>query len=123
MACFTECSIGANPRGRGAHFDPFAAAEARQDRLEQLHALLDGEFAPVSRHAHGVVRIEQGPHRRFKAALKAGSDAAPLDLVDATLDLPWSAPTEVVHPLGYDDPTFWRTRRWLESERSRKTLF
>jgi hypothetical protein len=35
----------------------------------------------------------------------------------------WSAPTEVVHQLGYDDPTFWRTRRWLESERSRKTLF
>ena len=37
--------------------------------------------------------------------------------------LNWSAPTEVVHQLGYDDPTFWRTRRWLESERSRKTLF
>ena len=37
--------------------------------------------------------------------------------------LAWSAPTEVVHQLGYDDPTFWRTRRWLESERSRKTLF
>lgn len=34
-----------------------------------------------------------------------------------------SAPTEVVPEPGYDDPTFWRTRRWLESERSRKTLF
>ena len=38
---------------------------------------------------------------------------------EATVDL-WSAPTEVVHQLGYDDPIFWRTRRWQESERSRK---
>lgn len=47
-------------------------------------------------------------------------------LAEADIDLSvgtWSAPTEVVHQLGYDDPTFWRTRRWLESERSRKTLF
>lgn len=45
-----------------------------------------------------------------------------LGLLLATIII-WSAPTEVVHQLGYDDPTFWRTRRWLESERSRKTLF
>ena len=25
--------------------------------------------------------------------------------------------TDVVHQLGYDDPTFWRTRRWQESGR------
>lgn len=47
-------------------------------------------------------------------------DATPADFLRFA---DWSAPTEVVHQLGYDDPTFWRTRRWLESERSRKTLF
>jgi len=45
------------------------------------------------------------------------------DLNAGRSHIEWSAPTEVVHQLGYDDPTFWRTRRWLESERSRKTLF
>ena len=34
----------------------------------------------------------------------------------------WTAPTEVVQQLGYGDRTFWRTRRWLESERSLRTL-
>ena len=47
-------------------------------------------------------------------------DATPADFLRFAQ---WSALTEVVHQLGYDDPTFWRTRRWLESERSRKTLF
>ena len=32
----------------------------------------------------------------------------------------WNAPSEVVHPLGYDYPVFRRTRVWLESERSPK---
>jgi hypothetical protein len=35
----------------------------------------------------------------------------------------WSAPTEVVHQLGYDDPILWRTRGWLESERGPRTSF
>ena len=30
----------------------------------------------------------------------------------------WNAPTEVVHPPGYDHPDFRRTKRWLESETS-----
>jgi hypothetical protein len=34
---------------------------------------------------------------------------------------PWNAPSEVVHPLGYDYPVFRRTRGWLGSERSPRT--
>ena len=34
----------------------------------------------------------------------------------------WNAPSEVVRPLGYDCPTFRRTKRWLESERNQKIL-
>jgi hypothetical protein len=33
----------------------------------------------------------------------------------------WNAPSEVVHPLGYDYPVFRRTRGWLGSERSPRT--
>ena len=39
-----------------------------------------------------------------------------------TCSLAWNAPSEVVRPLGYDCPTFRRTKRWLESERNQKIL-
>jgi hypothetical protein len=47
-------------------------------------------------------------------------DATPADFLRFA---DWSAPTEVVHQLGWYDPIFGRTRRQLQRERSRKTLF
>jgi len=38
------------------------------------------------------------------------------------ITMSWNAPSEVVRPLGYDCPTFRRTKRWLESERNQKIL-
>jgi dimethylamine/trimethylamine dehydrogenase len=44
------------------------------------------------------------------------------DAIEMMAELPhWNAPSEVVHPLGYDYPVFRRTRGWLGSERSPRT--
>ncbi len=47
-------------------------------------------------------------------------DAAFNQIETYKTDIPWSAPTEVVHQLGYIYPVFRRTKRWLEGETNPK---
>jgi 3-methyl-2-oxobutanoate hydroxymethyltransferase len=64
---------------------------------------------------HGEATSRSSVLTQAFAALEAGADSIYCSLS------PWNAPSEVVHPLGYDYPVFRRTRGWLGSERSPRT--